>query len=397
MKIQPIESHARPLEAATRFEPVKLVAKSRFKRLFERQFTSVLRTTTPAAAAEEKEKVVVGGVEELHFNKDGFTDLAGGEFEPSSVCLANMVQNFIEESNEKQSAVRCSRNRCNCFNGNCDDSSDDESEPFGFGDSNLASSGEACELLKSLVSCPSLCERNLLADTARIVEKNKMCKRKDDNGRLVVTDNLLALGYDASVCKTRWEKSPSYPSGEYEYIDVIIKGERLLIDVDFRSEFEIARPTKSYKAILQTLPYIFVGKPDRLRRIIGIVSEAGKQSLKKKGMHVPPWRKAEYIKAKWLSPHTRATASINSSPDSLPEKTETQSLIKSMEFEQSRTELAKSVDSSEPEESVFELSEGEEEKAAVKEWKPPEVKPRRSSGVKIVTGLASVMEDENEP
>lgn len=169
--------------------------------------------------------------------------------------------------------------------------------------------------------------------------------------------------------------------GEYEYIDVIINGERLLIDIDFRSEFEIARPTKSYKAILQTLPCVFVGTPDRLRRIIGIASEAAKQSLKKKGMHIPPWRKPEYIKAKWLSPHIRATVSND---DPLPEKTETRSLIKSMDS----TEL-------EVEESVFELSESEEE--AVKEWKPPEVKPKRSSGVKIVTGLASVMEDEDEP
>lgn len=143
MKIQPIDSHARPMEAATRFEPVKPVVKSRLKRLFERQLTSVLRPSSPASAEK------VGGVEELHFNKDGFAALAG-EFEPSSVCLGKMVRNFIEESNEKQStAARCSRNRCNCFNGNCDDSSDEELEPFGgFGDSNPASSGEACELLK---------------------------------------------------------------------------------------------------------------------------------------------------------------------------------------------------------------------------------------------------------
>lgn len=56
-------------------------------------------------------------------------------------------------------------------------------------------------------------ERNLLADTAKIVEKNKVCKRKDDICRTVVTDLLFALGYDASVCKSRWEKTPSYPSG----------------------------------------------------------------------------------------------------------------------------------------------------------------------------------------
>lgn len=52
---------------------------------------------------------------------------------------------------------------------------------------------------------------------------------------------------------------------EYEYVDVVIfKCERLLIDIAFKSKFEIARATKSYKSILQTLPYIFVDKEDRL-------------------------------------------------------------------------------------------------------------------------------------
>jgi len=80
--------------------------------------------------------------------------------------------------------------------------------------------------------------------------------------------------------------------------------ERVVVDVDFRSEFEIARPTKTYKAILHTLPYVFVGTCDRLQSIVAIASEAAKLSLKKRCMHVPPWRKAEYVKAKWLSPYT---------------------------------------------------------------------------------------------
>uniref|UniRef100_A0A2N9G6L7 Uncharacterized protein n=1 Tax=Fagus sylvatica TaxID=28930 RepID=A0A2N9G6L7_FAGSY len=302
MKIQPIDSFT-PEEPIIRFEPVKLVMKSRLKRLFDFQFPSVLRNST---AAPEK-LIGAGTTEEPHFQKDGCNgSVAPVEFEPSSVCLNNMVQNFIEENNnEKQSgAVKCGRNRCNCFNRNCIDSSEDEWDSYG--DSNYSSSTEACEILKGLVPCLSVCERNLLADTSKIVEKNKICKRKDEFSRKVVTDGLLALGYDATICKSRWEKSPSYPAGEYEYIDVIIEGERFLIDVDFRSEFEIARPTKTYKAILQTLPYIFVGKSDRLRRMIAIASEAAKQSLKKRGMHIPPWRKADYVNSKWLSPHPRS-------------------------------------------------------------------------------------------
>ena len=137
MKIQPIDFHTLPDEPA-RFEPVKPVARSRFKRLFERQFTSVLRIS----AAEKT------GGEESHLNKE--VNNGSGEFEPSSVCLAKMVQNFIEGSNEKSlAAAKCGRNRCNCFNRGSNDNSEDELDLFGgFGDSNFANSSEACEILK---------------------------------------------------------------------------------------------------------------------------------------------------------------------------------------------------------------------------------------------------------
>ncbi|XP_022771184.1 uncharacterized protein LOC111314272 [Durio zibethinus] len=399
MKIQPIDFNTLEDVALPRLETVKPVVKSRFKRLFERQFPSVLRNSAV-------EKVGAAAADELPFNKE-----CTAEFEPSSVCLAKMVQNFIEENNEKQQfgAGRCSRNRCNCFNRNCNDSSEDEMVGFGFSDSNLTSSGEASEILKSLVSCASVSERNLLADTARIVEKNKISKRKDDFCRKIVTDGLLALGYDASICKSRWEKSPSYPAGEYEYIDVIIDGERLLIDIDFRSEFEIARSTKSYKSILQMLPFIFVGKADRLQKIIAIVSEAVKQSLKKKGMHIPPWRKTEYIKAKWLSPYNRATPSPLTTPTPTPTigtleefKIETEAKEKGQSLFELNPEEKNSVEDAELGDSIFAFSEnseeeeeGKEKKVEKKEWKPPEIKPKRTQiGVKIVTGLASVIEDE---
>ncbi|KAI4301178.1 hypothetical protein L6164_034484 [Bauhinia variegata] len=385
MKIKPIDSHT--AAEATRSELVKPVVKSRLKRLFERPFSGVLRNSAA-------EKI---GVEEQHFSKDGFN--GSNDFEPSSVCLAKMVQNFIEENHEKHPAsVRCGRNRCNCFNGNCDDSSDDESDAFGgFGDSNYSSTGEASEALKGLVTCASISERNLLADTANIVEKNKIFKRKDDFCRKIVTDGLLVLGYDASICKSRWEKSPLYPAGEYEYIDVIIGSERVLIDIDFRSEFEIARPTKAYKTTLQTLPHIFVGKCDRLQSIIAIVSEAAKQSLKKKGMHIPPWRKTEYVKAKWFSPYTRSTPTAHSSHEN---KQQNESIPKALmgsgDFELSRR--AGNCAGNELDKSVFTLSKGsaEHEKTEVViEWKPPELKPRNSSlsAVKVVTGLAAVFDN----
>ncbi|CAL9090804.1 unnamed protein product, partial [Musa acuminata var. zebrina] len=145
-----------------------------------------------------------------------------------------------------------------------------------------------------LVPCASVAERNLLADASKILEKARNSKNKDVCRRMVV-DGLRSLGYDAAICKSRWDKSPSFPAGEYEYIDVVVDGgDRLLVDVDFKSEFEVARPSKSYRAVLHHLPSVFVGRPERLQSIVALASEAGRQSLKKKGLHVPPWRQPEY-------------------------------------------------------------------------------------------------------
>ncbi|GMI73788.1 hypothetical protein HRI_001048100 [Hibiscus trionum] len=380
MKIQPIDFNTLEEAAPPQSEAVKQpAAKSRFKRLFERPFPSVLRNSSA-----EKIGAVAVAADELPFSNE-----CGTEFEPSSVCLARMVQNFIEGNNEKQQscAVRCnSRNRCNCFsNRSCSDSSDDEMD--GFFDnskSNLTSSAEASEILKSLVSPMSVKEKKLLADTAKIMEKNRNCKSKDEFCRKIVTDGLLILGYDASICKSFWEKSSSFPAGEYEYIDVIIEGERLLIDIDFRSEFELARSTKTYKSILQMLPFIFVGKADRLQKIIDVVSEAVKQCLKKKGMHIPPWRKAEYIKAKWLSPYNRIT------PSPTPTPTPITGMLKESELELN-PEYKNSVEDAELMEPIFALSESSEEEEGKgknvkkEEWKPSEINPRNSQiGVKMI-------------
>ncbi|KAF5741851.1 hypothetical protein HS088_TW10G00858 [Tripterygium wilfordii] len=381
-KIQPIDSHG--LEEPILLEPVKPVVKSRWKRLFERQF---LRNSV----AEK-----TGATEELHLIKHGSTEFS--EFEPSSVCLDKMVQNFLEENNEKHSTgVQYGRHRSNCFNRNGSDSSDDELDSFD--GSKFSSSGEACEILKNLVLCASVCERNLLADTAKIVEKDKISKCKNNGCRKVVTDGLVALGYDASICKSSWEKSPSYPAGEYEYIDVIIKGERLLIDIDFRSEFEIARSTKEYKTVLQSLPYIFVGKADRLQRIIAVAAEAAKHSLKKKGMDVPPWRRTGYFNAKWLSPNIKTARATPPPPPAPAEDDDSDFKVeKKQSFAGTTTGIVNrccaenTIDWTVLKESLFTLDEkSEEEKVPVVKGR---ILPAVVKSKSVRSGLASVIEDE---
>ncbi|VVA33425.1 PREDICTED: unknown [Prunus dulcis] len=400
MKIQPIDVDSEALIEPARVDSAKPVLKSRLRRLFDRQFPSVLRISS---AQEKPSSGTEPPQQSFNNSKDGGNAAATTEFEPSSVCLAKMVQNFIEESNEKQPPPKCGRNRCNCFHGNSNDSSDDELDVFGggFGDSIPSGSfgGDASDILKSLIPCVSVEERNLLAHTANIVEANKNQKQKDD-WRKAVTDELNSLGYDSSICKSKWEKSSSFPAGEYEYIDVMVEGDRLLIDIDFRSEFEVARSTGPYKAVLQSLPYIFVGKSDRLGQIVSIVSEAAKQSLKKKGMHFPPWRKAEYMRAKWLSPYTRATA-INPQSDAAPvpevptvvsdAPTETDNLSDCGELELIFGKSPSLPATPLPSPAENPIS-GEKE---VVKWQPPAIKPKSvERGARIVTGLASLLKEK---
>jgi uncharacterized protein (TIGR01615 family) len=97
-------------------------------------------------------------------------------------------------------------------------------------------------------------------------------------------------------------------TGEYEYIEVIIEDEknindpmRLIVDIDFKSQFELARPTEYYKELTNSLPLIFVGRENKLSKIISLLCSAAKQSLREKGLHVPPWRTNAYMQSKWLS------------------------------------------------------------------------------------------------
>ncbi|KAF3456916.1 hypothetical protein FNV43_RR01570 [Rhamnella rubrinervis] len=398
MKIQPLDTDPETLTEPVRNDSAKPVLKSRLRRLFDRQFPSVLRISSAEKPSVGETQPQYTTTVNNSSNKDG-----GTEFEPSSVCLAKMVQNFIEESNERQPApaAKCGRNRCNCFNAN-NDSSDDEFDVFdGFGDSMTTSGsygGDASDILKTLIPCVSVAERNLLADTAKIVEKNKTQKRKDDL-RKIVTDGLSSMGYDSSICKSKWEKSSTFPAGEYEYIDVMVEGERLLVDIDFRSEFEIARSTGAYRAILQSVPYIFVGKSDRLGQIVSIVSEAAKQSLKKKGMHFPPWRKAEYMRAKWLSPHTRTAQ-----PPPINDTVAVAEQLKPNDDAQDdhssdcgELELIFGEKTSPPEDgpSSSPVKDPGDEERSVSTWQPPAVKPKSvDRGAKIVTGLASLLKDK---
>ncbi|XP_023757244.1 uncharacterized protein LOC111905747 [Lactuca sativa] len=122
---------------------------------------------------------------------------------------------------------------------------------------------------------------------------------------------LLRLsGYDAAVCTSRWQGTGKVPGGDHEYVDIINYNDsgnvdRLIIDIDFRSHFEIARAVPSYNRILKSLPVVYVGTLTKLKQFLQVMVEAAKSSLKQNSMPLPPWRSLAYLQSKWHSPYQR--------------------------------------------------------------------------------------------
>lgn len=80
---------------------------------------------------------------------------------------------------------------------------------------------------------------------------------------------------------------------------------RYIVETNLTSNFDIARPSDNYARLMQRLPTLFIGRPEHLKSIVKVMSNAAIESIKSAGMHVPPWRRKEYVLVKWFSSYKR--------------------------------------------------------------------------------------------
>ncbi|GJR77863.1 GMP synthase [Tanacetum coccineum] len=143
-----------------------------------------------------------------------------------------------------------------------------------------------------------------------------------NNNKQVLNRNVMLYlqqnGYNAAICKTKWLTNGGLTGGNYEFIDVIRSdtNDRYYIDLSFASEFSLARETKEYTRLTRYLPKVFVEKSDDLKKLVKLISDAGRRSLKTKGLIFPPWRKNRFMQMKWFGPYRRTGSylpTVNSS------------------------------------------------------------------------------------
>ncbi|KAF0935632.1 hypothetical protein E2562_035084 [Oryza meyeriana var. granulata] len=122
-----------------------------------------------------------------------------------------------------------------------------------------------------------------------------------------VVKRLRSQGFDAGVCRSSWERTSIVPAGSHEYVDVTA-APRYIVEVNAAAEFEIARPSAAYQDLLLSLPPVLVASPEAFRQIAAEMCAAAAESIRSAGMHLPPWRRARYVQAKWSAPYERVAA-----------------------------------------------------------------------------------------
>ncbi|CAI5974302.1 unnamed protein product [Closterium sp. NIES-65] len=189
--------------------------------------------------------------------------------------------------------------------------------------------------------------------------------------RATVAYLLNQRGYDACRRVTEWAYSRGIPSGEYEFVEVAFptaigassspqptkphhlsqqqyqqqqtpssgkaypqdkppvqqdrKQQVVIVDITFRAQFTLFRPTPEYQALWSAIPRVFVGTPATLRKLLALLIEAMRVCMASQSLHLPPWRRSQYMNSKWLAPSRRrgaaappAAASPSPSPSHTP-------------------------------------------------------------------------------
>ncbi|KAG8078858.1 hypothetical protein GUJ93_ZPchr0007g4831 [Zizania palustris] len=239
---------------------------------------------------------------------------SSGSEHDASECLSGLVQAFLETDAGAGEEAAGPANK-----GGDGYDSDDGDGP--------GRAAAAAESLRELLDPPAEEDPfriRLSAAVAAAMEAEAALRRYGAAFRRAVTRRLRAAGYDAGVCKSRWEASGGVTAGTYEYIDVVAPAKRrqksrYIVDADFRAGLEVARATGEYVVVLAAVPAsVVVAREEAVGRAVRVAADAARRSLRSHGLHVPPWRKSRYMLAKWLGPYKRSTATSPAGTGAMP-------------------------------------------------------------------------------
>lgn len=238
----------------------------------------------------------------------GCTSTSSGSDHDASACLSDLVQAFLETDAAAQG---------------------DEAAgpaPKGADEYDADGAAEAAASVRELLDPPAAEDPfriRLAAAVASALDAEAPLRGHGAAFRRAVMRRLRAAGYDAGVCRSRWESCGGLTAGAYEYIDVVVPGtaraSRYIVDADFRAGLEVARATAEYAVVVAAVPAkVVVAREEAVGRAVRVAADAARRSLRSHGLHVPPWRKSRYMLAKWLGPYKRSPSTSSPASGAMP-------------------------------------------------------------------------------
>lgn len=91
--------------------------------------------------------------------------------------------------------------------------------------------------------------------------------------------------------------------------DDVDGGSRIIVDMRFREQFCICRPTPRYEELLRRTPPVFVGPLAKLLCGARVLCREMEASFAHRGMPLPPWRRSVCVMYRWSSLLSRSSRS----------------------------------------------------------------------------------------
>eukprot|EP00899_Mesostigma_viride_P016798 jgi/Mesvir1/25119/Mv21580-RA.1 len=156
-------------------------------------------------------------------------------------------------------------------------------------------------LLERFTRNGGLFGQKLRADAEHILKSLGASWGKTDIPQKLAYELWKTGGYNVRVCSTA---GSCVCLGNHQNTFLEVKcdadsGQRFLVDPGLRDNFEVAKPTPEYAALLERLPPVFVGDASMLKSLVGFMVDRMRESIESHGMAVPPWRTRPALLARW--------------------------------------------------------------------------------------------------
>lgn len=116
---------------------------------------------------------------------------------------------------------------------------------------------------------------------------------------------LCSVGFSARVACTKDEERNRALHSAARHVFLVIDSPPefddppVIVDLSFRDQFKIPRPTPRYTAIINIVPDVFVGRYAHLICGAKQVCKEMRESMTFRDIGIPPWRKESAMLARW--------------------------------------------------------------------------------------------------